>query len=421
MQTRKHNRRSYVAVLVALSLVVVVSFVAIAVDGGVLLDDSRRVQSAADAAALAAAEDLYLHYQSGQGLDSGGTAVAAAQAVAAANGFTDGDGHSTVAVNIPPLSGPFTGQAGYAEVIITYKQPRYFSGIFGHGDLPVRARAVGQGRWVPFKNGILVLNPTAPGALTNTGGGKMTVVGVPTIVDSNAPDAATATGGGTVTSPEFDITGTPGVSGSGTWNGAVYSGQQPTPDPLAYLPEPDPSTMVVQSKNQTHFSGNTATSYTIYPGVYKGGITVSGQATLNMAPGIYYMDGGGFSFVGQGNLNASGVMIVNAPKQNTDVINVNGNGLINFSPPTSGIYKGISLWQVRSATNNIYLTGNGTSSMSGTFYAQHGILNVTGNGAQDVIGSQYISDKVVLGGNGGFAVNWNTDQTARTRVIGLVE
>src|SRR5262249_23615803 len=157
---------------------------------------------------------------------------------------------------------------------------------------------------------------------------------------------------------------------SGNWDGTIYSGQQPTPDPLRYIPQPDPTTMVLQSKNQTHFAGNVAKTFTISPGVYQGGITVSGQATLIMEPGIYYMDGGGFSFVGQGNLNANGVLIVNAPQSNNDVININGNGLINISPPTSGTYAGISMWQTRASTNTIYLTGNGTSSMSGTFYAQ---------------------------------------------------
>jgi hypothetical protein len=413
MRKENHKRRGAVAVLVAVCLTVVVGFAAIAIDGGLLLDDRRQAQSAADTAALAAADDLFANWQTNQGLDPLGTAKAKAIALATANGFPN------TQVNIPALSGSFAGRPGYAEVIVTYNQKRAFSAIWGTGDLPVTGRAVSQGRWVPFKMGILVLNPTAPGALTNTGGGTMTVVGVPTIVDSNSPFAATATGGGTCISSEFDITGVPGISGSGTWQGTIYSGQPPTPDPLKYLPEPDPGTMILQSKNPTHIAGTNTT--TVYPGVYKGGISVTGQGTLVMMPGIYYMDGGGFSFAGQGGMNASGVMIVNAPNSNSDNISINGSGSINFSPPTSGIYKGISLWQVRSATNTIFVNGNGGSSMSGTFYTAHGTLNVSGNGTNDVIGSQYISYNFVMGGNGSFAVNWNTDQTARTRLIGLVE
>lgn len=407
------RRKGAVVLLVAVSLTALMSMVAIAVDGGLLLDRHRQVQSAADMAALAAANSLFSNYVTNEGLDPNGTAAAEAKAAAAANGYPN------ATVNIPPQSGPFTGQAGYAEVIIQYNQKRYFSTIFGTSDISVAGRAVARGLWVPARIGIQVLNPTAPGALTNTGNGAMTVVGVPTLVNSNSPTAATATGGGTVISPEFDITGVPGTGGSGTFQGTINNGQQPVPDLLGYLPEPDPSTMIVQSNNPTHVSGTQ--TVTLNPGVYKGGIQVSGQGSLNLNPGIYYMNGGGFAFTGQGSLNANGVMIVNNPKSNSDVININGLGSINFSPMTSGIYQGISLWQVRSSSNTVTVSGNGSSSMSGTFYVAGGNLSVTGNGTNDVIGAQYISNTVTLGGGGDFSVLWNPNQTARTRIIGLVE
>ncbi len=413
MRASRLNRSGSVTIQVCACLVVLLSFTAIVVDGGVLLDDRQRVQSAADAAALAAAEDLFLNAVTNLGLDPQGTAKAAALASAAANGFPN------PTVNIPPLSGPFTGLPGYAEVIVNYNQKRYFSTIFGSSDIPVAARATAQGRWAAAKVGVLVLDPTDPGSVTTTGGASMTVVDVPMVVDSTSATAVTTSGGGAMIAPEFDIAGIPGYSGSGTWTGTLYSGQPQMADPFAYIPDPDPSTMVVQSTNPTHFSG-TDVGY-IQPGVYKGGITVSGQATLNMAPGIYYMDGGGFTFTGQGSLNATGVMIVNDPKSSSNTISINGTGSINFSPPTSGIYKGISLWQVRSSTNTIYVSGNGTSSMSGTFYAASGTLNVSGNGTNDVIGSQYVSYKLVVNGNGGFRVNWNVDQTGQTRYLCLVE
>jgi hypothetical protein len=412
MRMVKHNKRkAAVVVLIAFCLIVLLGLVAIAIDGGLILDDKQRVQAAADAAAMAAANNLFLEWQTNVGLDVNGDAKAAAVASATANGFPN------ITVNIPPLSGPFKGLPGYVEVYIEYDQKRQFSSIFGSGDIGVHARAVAQGRWVAAKIGILVLDPTAPGAATIVGGAQVTVTGVPFIDDSNAPDAATATGGGTVTASDFYIVGEPGISGSGTFIGPVEHGQ-PIPDPLAYLPEPDPSTMTMVDKNGIHISNGTKS---ISPGIYKGGITVSGQGTLNMAPGIYYMEGGGFSFTGQGSLNANGVMIVNAPTKNSDVVNINGSGSINISPMTTGIYAGISIWQTRSSTNTIYVTGNGGSTMTGTFYTQHGTLNVTGNGTNNTIGSQYISDLLVVNGNGAFTVDWNANAAARMRVINLVE
>jgi Flp pilus assembly protein TadG len=397
--------------LVAICLVVLMSFVAIAVDGGLLLDVHQRVQATADSAALAAASDLYLNYPTNKGFDPNGTAAAAALAAATANGFPN------ITVNIPPLSGPFQGLPGYAEVYVNYQQTRYFSTIFGSASIPVQCRAVAQGRWAPAKIGILVLNPTAPGSVTVNGGGAASVSGVPLIIDSSAPNAGVTVGGAIVTSPSVDVTGVPGVSGN--FVGTINSGVPPTPDPLAYIPAPDPKTMTIQSDHPTHISGTTAT--TLNPGVYKGGITVTGQGQLIMNPGIYYMQGGGFSFSGQGGMQAQGVMIYSAPKSNSDNISINGTGSINLSPPTTGIYAGISLWQERSATNTLYVTGNGGSSITGTFYTANGTLNVSGNGTNDVIGAQYISYNLVVGGNGSFTVAWNANQTANMRVLRLVE
>jgi hypothetical protein len=114
-------------------------------------------------------------------------------------------------------------------------------------------------------------------------------------------------------------------------------------------------------------------------------------------------------------------LIYNAPKSSSDIININGLGSITISPPTTGLYAGITLWQDRTSTNNMNIAGNGSSAISGTFYTAKGILNVSGNGSNDVLGSQYISDKLTVNGNGGFTVDWNANLVARTRIIRLVE
>src|SRR5947208_15560177 len=85
---RRQARRGAIVVLIAFCLTLILAFVAIAIDGGGLLDLRRQTQSTADAAALAAAEDLFVNYPKNKGLDSG-TAVARATAIAAANGFAN--------------------------------------------------------------------------------------------------------------------------------------------------------------------------------------------------------------------------------------------------------------------------------------------------------------------------------------------
>jgi hypothetical protein len=279
---------------------------------------------------------------------------------------------------------------------------------------------VAEGGWKAANAGILILDPTSSGSLNVVGNGTMNVVGAPLIVDSAASDAITTSGGGHITvssGQEVDVTGKPGYSGSGTITGKVVSGVPPTPDPLAYLPEPSPSGATNYGK--VTVSGSKV--QTVWPGVYHNGISVSGQGSLIMKPGIYFMDGGGFSFTGSGSLSAKGVMIVNLPKQNSDVININGSGSIDLSPMSTSLYRGISLWEQRSSTNQIAVTGNGATRVSGTFYAQHGVLNVTGNGGTDVVGSQYISYDMKVNGGGSFSVNWDPELVGRTRILRLVE
>jgi len=139
------RRRGKVIVLFALSLIGVIGAVAIAADGGMLLDNRRRVQTAADVAAMAAAGDLFLNYQKNSGADPSSTAADKAYAAAEAEGFPKNGTDSTVTVNIPPKSGDHVGESAYVEVIIDYKQPRYFSRIFGSTPLPLQGRAVAHG------------------------------------------------------------------------------------------------------------------------------------------------------------------------------------------------------------------------------------------------------------------------------------
>ena len=427
-QHRK-SRRGATVVLVAVCLTVILAFVAIAIDGGGLLEQRRQAQATADAAALAAAEDLFWNYPQNKGLDVGGTAVSRALAIAAANGYSNSpsnspsESNSVVMVRVSPQTytgGPHEGTIlpkGYAEVTVQYNQPRYFSAVLGTGTIPVKARAVGRGKWEPSFVGIHVLDLHASSALRATGGGSGGVSGGATvIVNSDASDAAVTTGGSTISASTFAITG--GISGGG-FIGQVNLGTQPQPDPLRNIPEPSQSNYSEQANGPKHFSNG---NKTIEPGVYHGGISITGQANVTMLPGVYYMDGGGFSMTGQGNLLANGVMIYNAPKGPSDVINISGSngGSVTMTPPTSGLYKGLTLFQERSATQDLSVSGNGGFFVTGTFYAAGALMNITGNGAGQ-IGSQYISNLLDINGAGALAIDYDVNQVIPRRILGLVE
>jgi hypothetical protein len=242
----------------------------------------------------------------------------------------------------------------------------------------------------------------------------------PIIVNSIDPEAAIAQGGYVVTAPEYFISGGYTTTGSGTFVGEMHTGRQGLADPLIDVPPPNPTTMVQQSNKKIQYTNGTTT---LQPGVYKGGISVSGTGNLVLEPGIYYMDGGGFTFSGQGSLLGEGVMIYNDPGNGqADGISVTGQGSIILSAPTSGIYQGLTFFQERGAdvAGNVQGTG-GQTDITGTFYFPDAHLQVSGNGGVVNLGSQYISRELTLGGNGTINIQWTPFTVARKRAIYLVE
>jgi hypothetical protein len=411
--------------VVAACLLVLLGILAFTLDGGLLLSERRHAQSVADAAALAAACSLYQNFATDKGLDPNATAAKNALAYAAADGYSNDGKQSTVTVNIPPTSGDYVGKVGYAEVIVQFNQPRYFSAVFGAGTIPVGARSVASSYSIlPKTPGILLLNPKQSGALTLSGDGSVNVKSGAVVVDSGDSQAVQLNGNGGITTSEVDITGTgPGyqTSGNGTITTTptpnnIKTGQDPTLDPLAYFPAPDPNSLPIRSSSTYEVQAPTV----LQPGRYIGGIASSGNASIILMPGIYYLDGGGLSMSGNGSISGSGVMIYNDPKGG-GTINLSGNGSLNLTAPTTGLYQGIVIFQARNAGNvPLTITGNGGSNSIGTIYAPSSPVELSGNGNAN-IASQFICDTMTITGNGEITVDWQGNQPPPSKDIRLVE
>ena len=206
------RRPAVIAAKAAILMPALVAVVALALDAGMIYDRERHAQAAADAAALAAAGDVYLTYTNTTAADDGrdprGKAAATARAFAAANGYPDDGTTADVDVNIPPTSGPYANKPGFVEVVITYHQRRGFSGIFGAGNLKVGARAVARAHSDSSGIGILILDPTGDRALYVGGGSIGNVPKADVIVNSTSLSAAYGEGStATLTARSFQITG----------------------------------------------------------------------------------------------------------------------------------------------------------------------------------------------------------------------
>jgi hypothetical protein len=122
-------------VIIALMLVGLIGFLGLAVDGGGMFLLYRNVQSATDAAVVAASYALC----------TDGDPVAAAYAAAELNGYKNdaADPNTLVTVNNPPLNGEKAGDDDYVEITISAVKPAYFIQLVYKGPLRVTNRAVG--------------------------------------------------------------------------------------------------------------------------------------------------------------------------------------------------------------------------------------------------------------------------------------
>ena len=472
LRKTEKKRRGVIAVMVVLLLTVFLGVVALTVDGGLLLDYHRRGQAAADAAALAAADDLFANYSTNGGYDNStgkaltpdttGPAAASALLTAAANGFDNDGKTNSVTVNIPPASGNYVNQAGYAEVIITWKQTQFLSAIWGSsiwglGTIPQASRAVAAGKRGSY--GILILDYVQTTSAQIMG--KVNILnGGEIYVNSSA----------TQQNPEFNYTGsvylgsgatlsTTGLylnsasllnkAGGGTItysNGATgpsaFSPQ--LTDPLANISEPT-ATGTTYGTGSAGYS--VTTTSTLQPGIYPGGIQIgsgsgSGTISVTLASGIYFLGTGTGSGSGSGTftvasgatVTGTGVMFYNQLGDNISQF----NGTVDITPPSSGTYMGISFWQPRADAMEIHISGSANVTMPGTWYnvgssyktgenggnASTGEFDINpGAGATYKIGN-YIADQAEwqqgVGANGG-TINIDPGGGAPTQRPTLVE
>ena len=423
--------------LVTVSLLGIMGVTAIVLDGGVLQVQLRRCRAAADAAALAAAIDLYCNWTANQGSDPLGLAATSAQSTASDNGMTDGVGGVSVTVNIPPVSGPCAGLPGYAEVIITLQQTRYFSKLFGSGNLTVTARAVARGTKIPRGNGLIVMRPSET-TLSNTGAANLVVSNGNIVVNSNEDKGAKISSSGNIQAPEIDFGGKPGYSSPGTGNfiGTLLNNQPPAPDPLANLSPPPVQFPIYNNVNisslPTLFSGvpgfptvGDPNGWTLPPGTYSNGLTISDNNpnnTYTLQSGIYYFTSGGLNLIGNCNVqsDSSGVMLY---LQSGGSLTINGGASVTLTPMLLGDYKNITVYQNSSNNSQASINGQngGTVSITGTVYLPAAQLTLTGGGGNYAIGSQVIVYQLNCAGSGTFTVLYNTPQVSPNRDLYLVE
>jgi hypothetical protein len=416
----RNRRRGNTMVWLAVSLTAIIGVVALGLDGGRLMEERRRAQAAADAAALAGAKEGYDERRQNPTRPPSPTLVvqAATDALARCGYVSDGV-TITVSVQIGPTSGSFKGNPSYLEVIVESRVKATFGRIFTSTDPTVRARAVS--RFKRNNMGLVALQPNGPDGLVIKGNATLKVVREPIQVNSDSNHACHVTGNASIEAQQLNVVGNLaggmlGKLGGLLGGGTVTTGADTEPDPLASLPVPVITGMPVCSTSCVWCSSST----TLQPGIYHGGLVING-GTTTLDPGIYIIDGGGVQVAGQGALAGSGVLIYNTGGNQAGSLSIQGQGSVNLSAPTSGPYNGVCIFQDRAGTQAVQLGGKGNLSINGIIYARAAAVNVTGNGAVDgtILGS-IICNNFAAKGGGSIVLNPNPDPPS-TYQIRLVE
>jgi len=238
--------------LVALSVVVLLGFLGLATDVGVLWATKRKAQTAADAAAVAGA-NATLGTQSS-------SYSAAATDVATLNGFTNGSGGTTITVTQPTPSGYPSGT--YVQVSITKSVSTYFLGVLGYKTIPITVSALAGN--TNGSNTVVALAGSSSGVKID---GSSVNVACGIISNSTSSSALTVVNGGSLTAATVGVVG--GTSGSVPSN--VKTNITPVSNPFSSWTQPTPTSCSRQSTNNSGTNTITTTCTVASNKVYDGG------------------------------------------------------------------------------------------------------------------------------------------------------
>lgn len=453
----KLHERGQALVIIALAVVGLFGFSALAIDGSRVFSDRRHAQNAADTAALAAALAQV----------RGDDYVLAGKERAASNGYED-DADSLVEVNLCSAAGlnpPCEGLPGdahpseFIQVKIVSTIPATFARILGRTNFTNVLTAVARTRGAkpsPLARGnaLAAMSPDEKDAIFGGGNVNLQVNGSGVFSNSNWTDPAcnhgamrTAGTGVYEVETAFETVGSFCPGGVTTIVGP-WQQTQPIPyppeinipipnfscsGPVKTTPAPDASGVIAFTPgNYDKIIINTTAKVHFNPGTYciGNGLQVNGQAdvisnevrflftggafkinagTWTCNDVIVHINGGsGLDFTG-GSVYCNNVTFI----ASTGNINWNGVSETRMFARTGGDYKGVLIYlpvsNNKAAGGNVQIEGSANSQLTGSIIAPGAPIKITGNNWTDGLNTQIIGYTVELRGTGDLVINYNPE------------
>ena len=241
---------------------------------------------------------------------------------------------------------------------------------------------------------LLALDPHASSAVRMQGSTQVKLNGCVVASNSDATDSVSRAGAAEFSAKCVSTVG--GVSGLTSRTSLTcpksLEKQYSTADPLSGVKPPP------YGACQTFPNGKTVT---LSPATFCNQ-TWSGKVTLT--EGNYVLKGGKIKLGGNGTLTGSKVTIF--LMEDAELV-INGNEVVNLSPPTGGDYAGITIYQQKGNTNQVKINGTSGSKLSGFIYAPSANVFFAGN--SDMSGSgdcvRIIGNTVEMTGNSAISSN----------------
>jgi hypothetical protein len=486
-----------VLVIFAFAFIAIIMMLALLFDGARGLVLRRQMQDASDAAALAGANVI-------QGLSPRQCSASAGPPPGAPVAAVTAAAKASVAANLPnyPQANVIVTCAAESwmpnqgvKVRLKQYSPTFFGQIFGGGSLAVVTDSAAINGNSGINNySVVMLNPshlTWPNG--QRGCPSFLLSGGPTVQFDSAiyiDSTCTAANGGAFSTNGNSASLTMGPGAAirivGEYKPTALT-ITPTPlqhqtvkaDPLAWLSAPPGNLKVRYTNKLVIGQGQSSSTMVLEPGIYQGGIQLKNQSIAYLHPGIYVMQGGGFS-IGAGQkvyaLPASknsttdalwptdclstncGILLYNTGTGGNgaaamDVISIGAQATFKvrsynpdpaadstvlstgspLTPYHNETYRHLLIWQSAApvpASNYVQplmsLSGGGNVFMAGTVYAPSAKIQMGGNsggsGGDSVdLTLQFISWDLELYGNSNFHFRYNADQFATLLSYGLVE
>jgi len=403
-------------VLVALFMgMFLFGFLAFAIDGGYLFHERRMAQAAADAAAIAAAEEV--------SYGNSGNAQAAANAAATLNGLNTSAATNPATVTLTTLGSgnySYTGSSSAAptswvQATVSQPVPTFFLGTFNSSmkSLSVSASAVASGG--QSSPTCVCLEGSTGQDLNMSNNSKITANSCGVTVDSSSGNAVGIVGSaslsaltlGTVSST-WDNSSNINNNGSISSSTKVVQGISTSCAP-AMPPAPTYSTCVADPGGSygTFTFGPSSSGGTI---CYQNLTVGANGSTDTLNPGIYVVTGS-LHFEsganGHSNLGGNGVFFylpgtASLTVDNGAVINLVSGGSTESggaTAPSLGAYNGILVYQATGNTSTLNVQGGSSAYLNGALYAPSAPINLA-NGTSTSFTADIVAQTLTMAGGG---------------------